>query len=68
VSVLGQIHETYIYSRRIRRLTELLAQLIPPRCNLLEVGCGDGKLARALLDKRPDLRIEGVDVLVRDRV
>jgi len=68
VSVLGQIHETYIYSRRIRRLTELLAQLIPPRCNLLEVGCGDGKLARALLDKRPDLHIEGVDILVRDRV
>lgn len=67
MSVLGHLHETYIYGRRIRRLSELLAQLIPPRCNLLEVGCGDGKLARAILDKRPDLHIEGVDVLIRDR-
>jgi SAM-dependent methyltransferase len=68
MSVLGQIHEACIYGRRIRRLSELLAELTPPSCSLLDVGCGDGKLARALLDKRPDLRIEGVDVLVRDRV
>jgi SAM-dependent methyltransferase len=67
VSVLGQLHEAYIYSRRVRRLSELLAELIPPSCSLLDIGCGDGKLARALLDKRPDLGIQGVDVLVRDR-
>jgi SAM-dependent methyltransferase len=68
MSVLGQIHEACIYGRRIRRLSELLAELIPSSCSLLDVGCGDGRLARELLDKRPDLRIEGVDVLVRDRV
>jgi SAM-dependent methyltransferase len=68
MSVLDQFHEAYIYGRRIRRLSELLAGLIPPSCSLLDVGCGDGKLARSLLDKRPDLRIEGVDVLVRERV
>jgi SAM-dependent methyltransferase len=67
MSVLGQVHETYIYGRRIRRLSELLGELIPPGCSLLDVGCGDGKLARALLNKRPDLRIEGVDVLLRER-
>ncbi len=67
MSVLGEIHEACIYSRRIRRLSELLAELIPPSCSLLDVGCGDGKLAQALLDKRPDLRIEGADVLIRDR-
>jgi SAM-dependent methyltransferase len=32
---------------------------------VLDVGCGDGLLAMALLGARPDLRIEGVDVLVR---
>jgi SAM-dependent methyltransferase len=68
MSVLGQFHEACIYGRRIRRLSELLAELIPPSCSLLDVGCGDGKLARAVLDKRPDLEIEGVDVLVRDRL
>lgn len=68
MSLLGQIHNAHIYGRRMRRLSELLAELIPLSCSLLDVGCGDGKLARSLLDKRPDLRIEGVDVLVRDRV
>jgi SAM-dependent methyltransferase len=33
---------------------------------VLDVGCGDGLLDQALLELRPDLRIEGVDVLVRD--
>lgn len=32
---------------------------------MLDVGAGDGKLAEALLLLRPDLRIRGVDVLVR---
>lgn len=68
MSVLGQFHEAYIYGRRIRCLSQLLADLIPPNCSFLDVGCGDGKLARAVVDKRPDLRIEGVDVLVRERV
>jgi len=67
MSVLDQVHEGYIHGRRIRRLSELLGELVPSGCTLLDVGSGDGKLARALLDKRPDLRIEGVDVLVRGR-
>jgi SAM-dependent methyltransferase len=32
---------------------------------VLDVGCGDGSLARAILDARPDLTLTGVDVLVR---
>jgi len=67
MKVLGQVHGAWVYGRRIRRLSQLLAELIPPGCSLLDVGCGDGKLARALLDKRPDLRIDGVDVMVRER-
>ena len=67
MNVLGRIHETHIYGRRIRRLSELLSQLIPSGCRLLDVGCGDGRLARSLLEKRPDLQIEGVDVLLRNQ-
>ena len=32
---------------------------------VLDVGAGDGRLAQALLAHRPDLTLEGVDVLVR---
>ena len=32
---------------------------------MLDVGSGDGLLARGVLDLRPDIRIQGVDVLAR---
>jgi SAM-dependent methyltransferase len=66
MKVLGRLHQRFVYGRRIRRLSELLAKLIPPDCSVLDVGCGDAKLSRSLLDHRPDLQIEGVDVLLRE--
>jgi SAM-dependent methyltransferase len=32
---------------------------------VLDVGCGDGLIASAILALRPDVQIEGIDVLVR---
>jgi len=65
MNLLDLVHEVYVHERRIRRLSELLSQLIPNRCHLLDVGCGDGKLALSLQRRRPDLRIEGVEVSLR---
>jgi SAM-dependent methyltransferase len=65
MNLLDRVHEGYVSGRRIRRLAQLLSELIPPGCSLLDVGCGDGKLARSLQGRRPDLRIEGVEVLLR---
>jgi ubiquinone/menaquinone biosynthesis C-methylase UbiE len=67
MKVLDRIHEAYVHGRRVRRLSDHLVQMIPPACSLLDIGCGDGKLAHLLLEKRPDLRIEGVDVLLRKK-
>jgi SAM-dependent methyltransferase len=41
--------------------------MIPPGCSLLDVGCGDGKLAQSLQQKRPDVRIEGAELLLRKK-
>ncbi len=65
MSLADRVHGGYVFQRRIRRLTQLFAELIPPNCNVLDVGCGDGKLALSITQQRPDVRIEGVDVLVR---
>jgi SAM-dependent methyltransferase len=46
-------------------LASAIAPLLPRSARVLDVGCGDGLLDQALLAMRPDLRIEGVDVLVR---
>jgi len=67
MNLLERVHEAYVHGRRIRRLSEHLSEMIPPRCSLLDVGCGDGQLAQSLQRKRPDLRIEGVEVQLRQQ-
>ncbi len=67
MSLIGKVHRALIYDRRVRRLTELLSTIIPHSCSVLDIGSGDGKLAWSVLQSRPDLRIEGVDVLLRER-
>jgi len=67
MSIADRVHGDYVFQRRIRRLTQLFGELIPPNCNVLDVGCGDGKLALSITQRRPDVRIEGVDVLVREQ-
>jgi SAM-dependent methyltransferase len=67
MSLPGKLHRSLIYGRRVRRLSELLSQLLPQADSVLDVGCGDGRLAWSLQKARPELRIEGVDVLMRER-
>lgn len=65
MKALDAIHDSYVHGRRVRRLAALLAALVPGRGSVLDVGCGDGLLAYALRQARPELRIVGLDVLVR---
>ncbi|MEP6549809.1 MAG: methyltransferase domain-containing protein [Gemmatimonadales bacterium] len=62
---LGFLHDRGIRHRRVTALASAIAPLLPKSARVLDVGCGDGLLARSILEKRPDVRIEGVDVLVR---
>ena len=39
-----------------------LATLSPKQTKVLEIGCGPGNVTRYLLQKRPDLKIHGVDI------
>jgi len=61
-------HRGLVHPRRVRVLAEHVARLIPSNAQVLDVGTGDGLLAAAIGTRRPDLRIEGIDVLVRDAV
>jgi SAM-dependent methyltransferase len=58
---------SWYFNRRIWVLSHALANAIPGRGSVLDVGCGDGQLALALMKLRPDLRIEGVDVVARPK-
>jgi SAM-dependent methyltransferase len=49
----------------VRILANHLAGMIPTGSRILDVGCGDGSIDRVILQQRPDLIIEGIDVLLR---
>ena len=63
--ITGFIHERYLAPRRVGILAGLLAPLFPQAASVLDVGCGDGAVSQAILRLRPDLRIEGIEVLPR---
>ncbi len=67
MTLLGKLHGRFVFGRRIQRLCRALAQAIPQNIKLIDVGCGDGSLDLLLLQQRPDLRVEGIDVLVREK-
>ncbi len=62
---LEQLHGRYVAERRARVLAQQLAAIMPNGVSVLDVGCGDGVLARELNRLRPDLEIRGTDVLLR---
>jgi SAM-dependent methyltransferase len=65
MSVAGALHGRYVVGRRVEILSRHLAELLPHGAKTLDVGCGDGAIDRRLMDRRPDLAIDGLDVLVR---
>ena len=67
MSLTEHVHGTYVHRRRTRVLSAQLAQLIPPRFRLLDVGCGDGLVAHSIMQQRPDLDVQGLDVMVREQ-
>ncbi len=65
MSLLDTFHGSYIHARRVRILSELLQELLPTNCSVVDIGCGDGRLARDVAEKRTDVTVAGADVLVR---
>lgn len=58
-------HNKVVYTRRMTRLTELILPLLKHSKNILDVGCGDGKIDNYLLTQNSSISIQGIDVLVR---
>lgn len=58
-------HMRVVYSRRMSRLTQLLLPMLADSKQVLDLGCGDGKIDSMIIERRPDIIIKGIDVLVR---
>lgn len=61
-------HRRYVATRRARVILGHLTQLIPRDSRILDIGCGDGLIDRMLFAERPDLTIEGMDIVIRPQL
>jgi SAM-dependent methyltransferase len=61
----GRVHDKAVFGRRIEVLARTLADFIPANARVLDIGCGSGTLAKRIMALRPDVSIEGIDILVR---
>jgi SAM-dependent methyltransferase len=66
MTVVGKLHSNLIFGRRVRVLAQMLADLVPPGTQtVLDIGCGSGQIARLVGERRSEVQITGIDILVR---
>ncbi len=63
--VVKALHDGLVYGRRTRLLAEKLSVQLPDNARILDVGCGDGMIDSLITRLRPDVAIQGIDVLLR---
>ena len=64
---IEQFHDRYVIRHRAWVLSHHLIRMLPPDARVLDVGCGDGLIASLISKERPDLKLLGVEVRVRER-
>lgn len=65
--LLNALHDRTVFRRRVRVLSTLLAEELGASGTVLDLGCGDGSIAKAIMERKPGLSFRGIDVLVRER-
>lgn len=65
--VLNSVHAAVVFNRRIRTLSKRIAAHMDVG-TVLDVGCGDGTLAKSMMNENPKLDFQGIDVFLRPSV
>ena len=63
--LLNAVHGRAVFRRRVRILAARLAKELGSSGSVLDLGCGDGSIARAIMDIKPGLTFRGIDVMLR---
>lgn len=66
MTLAEHLHELCIRGRRERRLGDLIANLIEPQSSVLDIGCGDGRIARRVATLCSASAVHGAEVLTRN--
>lgn len=62
--IIGLVHTNTVLSRRAVVLRDAICNVLPRGNKLtgVDIGCGNGILGLSIMEKRPDVRMTGVDV------
>lgn len=64
-SIIGKAHNNLVFERRVRVLATSLGALIPAGSHMLDVGTGDGQIAKLIAEQQENVTVEGIDVMLR---
>jgi SAM-dependent methyltransferase len=65
MAILNKVHEKLVFNRRVNVIASQFIKLIPQNAYVLDVGCGSGLIDKLIMNHRPDIKIVGIDVLLR---
>jgi SAM-dependent methyltransferase len=65
IQLIGKMHGKLVHQRRVAVLVERVKAMLPASSTLLDVGCGDGTIAKHLSQTVPGLTVTGVEYAPR---
>lgn len=64
-SAVRFLHGRFVFERRVRVLSRLLAGLLPANAEVVDIGCGDGRIGHLIQQRKPAIRVRGLEVVPR---
>lgn len=64
-TLMGWVHNRLVFDRRVQVLIRSLGALIPAGSHMLDVGTGDGQIAKGIAAEQLGVTVEGIDVMLR---
>lgn len=65
---LGQAHEKLIFNRRVRVLVDGIGAMLPAGAQMLDVGTGDGQIAKMIGERQDGTVVQGIDIMERETI
>jgi len=65
---VGQVHEKLVFNRRVRVLVDQIGGLLPQGAEMLDVGTGDGQIAKMIGERGEGITVTGIDIMKRGTI
>ena len=63
---IGRVHEKLVFNRRVRVLVDGIGALLPVESSMLDVGTGNGEIAKLIGERQKGTQVQGIDIMLRE--